>query len=77
MAALGKSVPDEVGFVHLDRCDDSVAGIDQRPRDIGTMAVDLVTSRLLANERGFPSVSQHLLVGGVWMDGPTLRQKGR
>jgi LacI family transcriptional regulator len=72
---LEKRVPEDVGFVHLDRCTEpgNYAGIDQKPREVGAAAVDMVVNRLLANERGLQPAPRQLLVEGVWMDGPTLR----
>jgi LacI family transcriptional regulator len=76
---LGRRVPADVGFVHLDRCTErgDFAGIDQKPREVGAAAVDLVVSRLLANERDVQASPRQLLVEGVWVDGPTVRaQRG-
>ena len=73
---LGRRVPEDVGFVHLDRCTESGghAGLDQRAREIGAAAIDLLSQRLLANEVGLPSLSQQLLIESVWSDGDTLRR---
>ena len=75
LARLGRNVPDHVGFVHLDRCTErgEFAGIDQKPREVGAAAVDMVVSRLLANERNLQVSPRQLLVEGVWVDGPTVR----
>ena len=75
LARLGRKVPEDVGFVHLDRCTElgNFAGIDQKPREVGAAAVDMVVGRLLANERNLQASPSQLLVEGVWVDGPTLR----
>jgi LacI family transcriptional regulator len=75
---LGKQVPADVGFVHLDRSTEpgDHAGIDQKPREIGAAAVDLVLNRLLTNERGLQPAPRQLQVEGVWVDGPTVRPVG-
>jgi LacI family transcriptional regulator len=75
LARLGRRVPEHVGFVHLDRCTEpgDFAGIDQKPREVGAAAVDLVVNRLLANERNLQLAPRQLLVEGVWVDGPTVR----
>lgn len=72
---LGQDVPAKVGFVHLDRCTEpgDYAGIDQKPREVGAAAVDMVVHRLLANERNLQPAPRQLLVEGVWVDGPTVR----
>ena len=68
-------MPAQVGFVHLDRCTElgEYAGIDQKPREVGAAATDLVVNRLLANERNLQLAPRQLLVEGVWVDGPTVR----
>ena len=75
LARLGQRVPEQVGFVHLDRCTEpgDFAGVDQKPREVGAAAVDLVVNRLLANERNLQLAPRQLLVEGVWVDGPTVR----
>ena len=75
LKGLGASVPGKVGFVHLDRCTEqgNFAGIDQKPREVGAAAVDLVVSRLFANERNLQIAPRQLLVEGIWVDGPTIR----
>lgn len=72
---LGKGVPGAVGFVHLDRYTEpgDFAGLDQKPREVGAAGVDLVTQRLLVNERNLPALSKQLLVDSIWVDGPTVR----
>lgn len=72
---LGLRVPTDVGFVHLDRCTEAGghAGLDQRAREIGAAAIDLLSQRLLANEVGLPTLAQQLLIESVWADGDTLR----
>lgn len=79
MERLGAHVPAEAGFVHLDRCTEAreCAGLDQKPREVGAAAVDLLAHRLLANERGFLPLPKQLLVDSVWCDGPTLRPHSR
>ncbi len=74
---LGLRVPKDVGFVHLDLRTESgaFAGMDQRPRQTGAAAFDLVMGRLLANERGLPETQRLLLIDSVWMDGPTLKPR--
>jgi LacI family transcriptional regulator len=74
--AIGVRVPEDVGFVHLDRRTEKGdhAGIDQQSATIGAGAVDLVISRLLANERGLPIFRRLVLFDGVWVNGPTVRE---
>lgn len=74
---MGLRVPQEVGFFHLDRCTEpgNFAGLDQRPRETGAAAVDLLAQLLLAGERNLPLHLKELLVEAVWVDGPTLRSR--
>lgn len=75
LSRIGQPVPAKVGFVHLDRGTEvgDFAGIDQNSKAIGAAAVDLVFSRLFANERGIHPAPRQLLVDGIWMEGATLR----
>lgn len=77
LGRLGYPVPRRVGFVHLDRCTERgvFAGIDQKPQEVGAAAMDMLVSRLLANERNLQVSPRQLLVEGVWVDGPTLRRQ--
>jgi LacI family transcriptional regulator len=77
LSRLGARVPEDVGFVHLDRCTEKgdFAGLDQKPREVGGAAIDLLAHRLLANERNLPPLAKQLLVDSVWIDGPTLRAR--
>lgn len=70
---LGCRVPEDVGFVDLDRCTPNRAGIEQRSSLIGAAAVDLLLSRLLTHERGLTPAPPILAIEGVWADGPTVR----
>lgn len=75
LAALGKHVPDDVGFVHLWNPDRSgeFAGIYHDPPAIGTAAVDFLVGMIERNERGLPAAPQTLLLEAAWQDGATLR----
>jgi DNA-binding LacI/PurR family transcriptional regulator len=70
----GSQVPQEVGFVHLDRCTETTdaAGIDQFPKDIGRSAVDMLFSILL-NPNDSAGAGRHLLLQGGWVEGSTVR----
>ncbi len=75
LAALGRRVPRDIGFVDLDRCTADRAGIDQRSDAIGGAAVDLLLSRMLAQERGPPAAAPLVLIEGGWVEGPTVRPR--
>lgn len=71
----GFSVPDELGFAHLDYhpSKGNVAGVDQNSRAVGGAAVDLVTQQLYHNEFGLPSIPRVVMIEGQWREGPTVR----
>jgi LacI family transcriptional regulator len=76
LAKLGLRVPDDVGFVHLDRSAAELpcAGIDQKPDQLGAVAVDLVVSDLQRNQRGIPASPKLVYLEGEWVDGDSVRQ---
>lgn len=72
---LKRRVPQDLGLACLDRGDSiaGASGIDQRPRAVGAIAVDLVVNRLIANERGIPDLQRTIMIDGAWHAGSTLR----
>jgi LacI family transcriptional regulator len=71
----GRSVPGDVGFVHLNWTERSgpCSGIDQRPQIIGAAAAETVIAQLHRNERGVPEVARTVSIEGRWVEGPTTR----
>lgn len=71
---LGRRVPEDVGFVNLDKehATGGAAGIDQNCETIGAAAVELVAEQLYHNERGVPAIPKVLLIEGRWVEGNTL-----
>lgn len=72
-------VPQEVGFVHLDRTATlmSCAGVDQQVGKIGATAVELVVSELQQNMRGVPSSPKLVFLEGEWVPGGTVCKQKR
>lgn len=72
---LGLRVPDDIGFALLSRppVRDAPAGIDQRPRQIGAAAVDLIAQQFFTGDPGLPSSPRFILIEGEWNEGPTVR----
>jgi LacI family transcriptional regulator len=72
---LGKTVPSDVGFVHLwnPDCSGQFAGIYHNPPAIGAAAVDFVVGMIQRNERGLPGSPQTLMLEAFWQDGATVR----
>ncbi len=72
---LGMSVPEDVGFVNLDkeRTEGGASGIDQNCETIGAAAVELLAEQLYHNERGVPAIPKVLQIEGRWVPGTTVR----
>ncbi len=68
------AVPRDVAYVSLDWAPTwpGIGGVDQRHEIIGAMAVDIVASELMQNERGLPAIPKLLLVEGIWRDDVTI-----
>ena len=75
MEELGARVPDNVGFAQLALTagDSDYAGVNQNSELVGAAAVDLVDAQLRRNERGIPAQPKTVLIPGVWVPGPTVR----
>jgi DNA-binding LacI/PurR family transcriptional regulator len=73
---LGKKVPGQIGFAHLNCPDASgrYAGIYQNSVVIGRVGVDFLVSMIQRNERGVPALAHTLLVEGSWVDGATAKK---
>jgi DNA-binding LacI/PurR family transcriptional regulator len=73
----GIDMPGVVDFVSLSWFEGQtdLAGVDQRPRDIGAAASDLIVGALQRGERGVPAVPLTTMVEGTWVDGPSLARK--
>lgn len=71
-------VPDDIGYASLDVGSDHVgkiAGTLQDNAGMGAAAVSMVASSLLHNEIGFPDKPTITMIGGSWIDGPTVRKQ--
>jgi LacI family transcriptional regulator len=73
---LGKRVPQDVGFVHMNcpDCSGQFAGMYQNGPLIGRAAVDFLVGMLQRNERGIPTVPHTVLIDGTWVNGATVRK---
>lgn len=79
-AVLGKlniAVPKQLGLASLGcyTASDPIAGIYQAYEEMGAMAVDQLIAQVQRSERGEPVRTASTLIGGVWIDGPTLPPK--
>jgi len=72
---MGVRVPADSGFAHLIRPSDScISGIEHHPKDMGSIAVDLVSSLLHLNETGQTQLMRRELLEPSWYPGTTVRQ---
>lgn len=71
----GLRIPEDIGFVHLDRQENmgNISGIDQNSREIGSEAVTFVSMLQKANLRGVPAIRKLHLTRGKWFPGETVR----
>ncbi|MBE7157255.1 MAG: LacI family DNA-binding transcriptional regulator [Rhodospirillales bacterium] len=72
-----REVPAEVrrgcGYALVDVADDDqeTSGMNQNNLLIGRTAVDVLISKIHANERGIPTVPKRILIEGRWVEGKT------
>lgn len=70
----GLRIPDDLNLVHLSIAPDVAdwAGINQHQRDIGNIAVELLTNNLYVRNSNVLSVRYNVQLRGHWVDGLTL-----
>lgn len=78
LQALGKSVPGNLGWVHLDWVPEfkTSSGVYGNSDQIGAAAVELVVSQLHRGETGPRTHGVNYFVSGTWQAGKTLRRVG-
>lgn len=81
LAALRKGgmFPGKIDYASgsWDDTEPEIAGLDQRPEEIGAVAVDLVIAQLQRGERGVPAVPFTTMVEPLWRDGSSLRRAAK
>lgn len=67
----GIRVPGDVAIAHLDAAVAAkpCAGIDQRSKDVGAAALDMLLAQIHRNERGIPALRKTVLLEGRWVEG--------
>ena len=77
LAASGRRIPDDIGFVHLDCAATSgqISGIYQNGLAIGAAGADSLVAMLARNERGVPELPRTVLIQGDWAPGTTVRKQ--
>jgi len=76
LRCAGVPVPAGTGFFNLNWNERAIrcAGLDLRPELQGVAAVESLVGQIHRNERGLPADPHTVMVGGRWVDGPTLRK---
>ena len=74
VAAIGLTVPKDVGIAHLEITDPTPrwSGIDPLPEALGAAAIDLVAGQLFRNELGARQPEESFRLIGRWTEGSTL-----
>ena len=77
LASLGRSVPEDVGLVHLDKSGEyeDWAGMKQNSEFIGRSAIDMLVGQIHRNEAGVPDYQKCMLINSTWSPGPSVRNK--
>jgi LacI family transcriptional regulator len=75
---LGYRIPQDIALAGTSVADIPLdAGINQRPQEIGRIAVEMLVKQININERGEPSAPCRILVESVWQNGKSLPRRGR
>jgi len=73
---LGLRIPGPVGFAVTSRAGSSqFAGVDERPVEIGTRAVDMLAAMIQRGEKGVPKVPMVTMIEGGWTTGRSIRRQ--
>ncbi len=68
-ARLGLPIPGPIGFVSANTMPGAeIAGVDERPHEVGATAVDLLASLIQRGIRGIPALPSTTQVPGCWVD---------
>jgi len=72
----GLRIPQDVGYAAVDLPPGkpkNPAGIRQSSEQIADAAVEILTNQIFTNRLMLPTTPRLLLIDGVWVDGPTVR----
>ena len=74
---LKRSVPRDVGLVHLDWNEEfkGWAGMNQNNHLVGAASIDMIVGQLHRNELGIPSFPKCITVESSWIIGNTVRNQ--
>jgi LacI family transcriptional regulator len=70
----GLRVPQDIGVVfHSVPKKPRATAIDERPAEIGSTAIGLLSSMIQCGERGIPAMTRVTMIEGAWIEGQTVR----
>lgn len=76
---LKLAIPGPVAFAALAFLNQEIAGINELPERIGSIAMETLGAMITHNEKGIPSEPVTTMVSGVWQDGisaPDIASRG-
>lgn len=75
-ARLGLSIPGPVGFVtSTARPGSEIAGINERPQEVGAAAINLLANQIHRGVRGIPALPTTTQIPGFWIDAPSCSRR--
>lgn len=79
LRGLKVTVPNELGLAYLSVTERNPtdAGINENSFAIGEAAMDLLATMIRSHELGVPPVPRHIMIDGFWVNGKTVRRRGR
>jgi LacI family transcriptional regulator len=76
--ATGRRVPQDIGVVYHTRAlNPQVTTIDEKPAEIGSTAVDIITAMIQRGEKGIPGTAKVTMIEGGWYEGKTVHSAPR
>jgi LacI family transcriptional regulator len=67
----GRRAPDDFGFVTYGNLHPGITGIDQRPAEVGSAAIDLLSAHIQRGETGLPTFTKTVQIEGRLVEGKT------
>lgn len=76
LQGMGLKIPRDLGLAALGILDCPInAGIDQNPREVGRLGLQVLHSMIKEGEPGLPKIHRELLIKGTWVDGDSLPER--
>lgn len=77
LRAHGVNIPGDIGYATLNwtPSEPEIAGVNQRPADIGAAAIDVVIAQIRRAERGIPRLPRTTMIECSWVNGASARPR--